>query len=73
MLDTPMNRKFMPDADKSTWTPLPTIAEYSSIIITFNPFFRKVFGWAAGGEKPVSGTLYKIVTEKGLTSFVPSA
>ncbi len=24
-LDTPMNRKFMPDADHSTWTPLETL------------------------------------------------
>lgn len=26
-LDTPMNRKWMPDADTSTWTPLEYIAE----------------------------------------------
>lgn len=26
-LDTPMNRKFMPDADFSSWTPLEYIAE----------------------------------------------
>lgn len=26
-LDTPMNRKWMPDADYSTWTPLTFIAE----------------------------------------------
>lgn len=26
-LDTPMNRKWMPDADKSTWTPLEFIAK----------------------------------------------
>ena len=26
-LDTPMNRKFMPDADHSTWTPLSFVAE----------------------------------------------
>jgi dihydropteridine reductase len=28
MLDTPMNRKWMPDADTDTWTPLPEIAAY---------------------------------------------
>ncbi len=28
MLDTPMNRKWMPKADTSTWTPLEYIAEY---------------------------------------------
>lgn len=27
-LDTPMNRKFMPKADKSTWTPLDFVAKY---------------------------------------------
>ncbi len=28
MLDTPMNRKWMPKSDTSTWTPLEYIAEY---------------------------------------------
>ena len=28
MLDTPMNRKWMPKADTGTWTPLEYIAEY---------------------------------------------
>lgn len=27
-LDTPMNRKWMPKADHSTWTPLEYISEY---------------------------------------------
>lgn len=27
MLDTPMNRKWMPKADTSTWTPLEYLAE----------------------------------------------
>jgi dihydropteridine reductase len=27
-LDTPMNRKWMPKADHSTWTPLEFVAEY---------------------------------------------
>ncbi len=27
ILDTPMNRKWMPDADKSTWTPLEEISQ----------------------------------------------
>ena len=27
-LDTPMNRKNMPDADFSAWTPLPDLAKY---------------------------------------------
>lgn len=29
-LDTPMNRKWMPNADFSTWTPLDFIAEYDT-------------------------------------------
>jgi dihydropteridine reductase len=28
-LDTPMNRKWMADADFSTWTPLQFVAEYA--------------------------------------------
>lgn len=32
-LDTPMNRKWMPQADHSTWTPLDFIAEYATIIV----------------------------------------
>lgn len=31
-LDTPMNRKWMPKADFTTWTPLEFIAEYVEII-----------------------------------------
>jgi len=30
-LDTPMNRKFMPDADQTTWTPMEFVAEYVSL------------------------------------------
>lgn len=32
-LDTPMNRKWMPNADFGTWTPLEFVAEYVSLII----------------------------------------
>lgn len=32
-LDTPMNRKWMPNADFSTWTPLEFLAEYAIIFI----------------------------------------
>lgn len=30
-LDTPMNRKWMPQADRSSWTPLEFVAEYVTI------------------------------------------
>uniref|UniRef100_I3IYE7 Dihydropteridine reductase n=1 Tax=Oreochromis niloticus TaxID=8128 RepID=I3IYE7_ORENI len=42
-LDTPMNRKFMPKADFSTWTPLEYIAEM-------------FFSWATGVNRPSSGS-----------------
>lgn len=58
-LDTPMNRKWMPDADHSTWTPLSFVAE----------LFLK---WAKGEEKPSSGTLLQLVTKDSKTSVVPS-
>lgn len=32
-LDTPMNRKWMPQADHSTWTPLDFIAEYVTVVV----------------------------------------
>ncbi|TPX59774.1 hypothetical protein PhCBS80983_g02229 [Powellomyces hirtus] len=59
-LDTPMNRKFMPDADHSTWTPLETVAE-------------KLADWASGKEVVTNGALYEIVTKKGNTEWVNRA
>lgn len=35
MLDTPMNRKWMPKADTSTWTPLEYLAESVYFILLF--------------------------------------
>ncbi|KAJ3108452.1 hypothetical protein HDU97_001159 [Phlyctochytrium planicorne] len=57
-LDTPMNRKFMPDADFGSWTPLETLSD-------------KFLAWATGKESPVSGTLYSVVTKDSKTEFVP--
>ncbi|XP_066505063.1 quinoid dihydropteridine reductase a [Hoplias malabaricus] len=57
-LDTPMNRKFMPDADFSSWTPLDYIAE------TFH-------SWATGSGRPVSGSLIQLVTTGGKTEAKP--
>uniref|UniRef100_A0A3Q3FGT3 Quinoid dihydropteridine reductase a n=1 Tax=Kryptolebias marmoratus TaxID=37003 RepID=A0A3Q3FGT3_KRYMA len=56
-LDTPMNRKFMPDADFGSWTPLEYIAE------TF-------FSWATGENRPASGSLMQLLTSGGETQAV---
>lgn len=56
-LDTPMNRKFMPDADFGTWTPLEYIAGL-------------FFGWATGMERPASGSLIQLLTSGGETQTV---
>jgi dihydropteridine reductase len=57
-LDTPMNRKWMPKADTSTWTSLEFIAGL-------------VFGWASGSsDRPASGSLVQLVTKGGETSMV---
>jgi len=56
-LDTPMNRKWMAKADQSTWTPLEFV---SSLLLE----------WAVGESRPQSGSLVKLVTEKGETSLV---
>lgn len=57
-LDTPGNRKAMPDADTSTWTPLSFIAEYLEKIIS-------------GVDKPANGSLVQVFTEAGSTKLVP--
>jgi dihydropteridine reductase len=55
-LDTEMNRKFMSDADTSTWTPMPEIA-------------KQILDWINGDAPVQSGGLYKIVTEHSKTNF----
>jgi dihydropteridine reductase len=54
-LDTPMNRAAMPDADRSSWTPLSYVAELA-------------LEWAAGGNRPPSGSLVSLVTKDGKTT-----
>ncbi|GMS90516.1 hypothetical protein PENTCL1PPCAC_12691, partial [Pristionchus entomophagus] len=55
-LDTPMNRKFMPEADKSSWTPLSHIAE-------------KLYSWTENiDSRPSNGTLLSIKTVGGVTT-----
>ncbi|XP_018329354.1 dihydropteridine reductase [Agrilus planipennis] len=57
-LDTPMNRKWMPEADFSTWTPLEELAE-------------KLFQWSSGENRPSSGSLVQVLTENSTTEFIP--
>lgn len=56
-LDTPMNRKWMPKADTSTWTPLEFIAD----------LFMQ---WSQNKERPASGSLVGLVTKDGQTEAV---
>ncbi|NWS02021.1 DHPR reductase, partial [Motacilla alba] len=56
-LDTPANRKSMPDADFSSWTPLEFIAE------TF-------YDWITGKDRPSSGSLIQVITTGGKTELV---
>ncbi|CAG9817386.1 unnamed protein product [Phaedon cochleariae] len=56
-LDTPMNRKWMPKADTSTWTPLEFIAE----------LFLK---WVTGKDTPQNGSLLQLVTKNFQTDVI---
>lgn len=57
-LDTPMNRKWMPKADFSSWTPLALLGE-KFLLWTTTPSTR-----------PPTGSLLKIVTKNNETSFI---
>lgn len=56
MLDTPMNRKWMPKEDFSTWTPLEFIAE----------LFEK---WINNSERPPNASLVKLVTKDNVSTL----
>jgi dihydropteridine reductase len=57
-LDTPMNRKWMPKADFSTWTPLEFVAE----------LFHK---WIQNpSDRPINGSLLQLVTKESKTELV---
>ncbi|CAG9826788.1 unnamed protein product [Diabrotica balteata] len=58
-LDTPMNRKWMPKADFSTWTSLEFVAD----------LFIK---WASGKDRPQSGSLLKLETTNHQTDVTPA-
>ncbi|CAJ0608150.1 unnamed protein product, partial [Cylicocyclus nassatus] len=56
-LDTPMNRKWMPKADHSSWTPMPWIAE-------------RLLEWTVDeAKRPDSGSLLKVKTTGGVTEM----
>uniref|UniRef100_A0A8C4Q8P3 Dihydropteridine reductase n=1 Tax=Eptatretus burgeri TaxID=7764 RepID=A0A8C4Q8P3_EPTBU len=58
-LDTPTNRKFMPDADFGSWTPLEFVAEI-------------LHQWAVGEGRPTTGSLIQFITTSGKTELVPA-
>jgi dihydropteridine reductase len=59
-LDTPMNRKWMPKADFSTWTPLEFVADLFHSWIQ-NP-----------SNRPANGSLLQLVTKDSKTELVNS-
>lgn len=58
-LDTPMNRKWMPKADFTTWTPLTFVSEM-------------LLNWTNDEKRPANGSLLQLVTKDSITSLVPS-
>ena len=56
-LDTPMNRSAMPDADRSTWTPLTAVAD-------------RVLEWSSNTNLPPTGSLVSFITKDGKTTLV---
>lgn len=57
-LDTPMNRKWMPNADFSTWTPLEFVADL------FHTWLQNP------SKRPASGSLIQLVTKESKTELV---
>jgi len=57
-LDTPMNRKWMPKADFTTWTPLEFVAEL------FHTWIQNPTG------RPTNGSLLQLVTKESKTELV---
>lgn len=55
-LDTPMNRKFMPDADQTAWTPMEFVADMFC-------------SWVNGKDRPTSGSLLKLLTKDSKTTI----
>ncbi|XP_044801552.1 dihydropteridine reductase isoform X2 [Bubalus kerabau] len=59
-LDTPVNRKSMPEADFSSWTPLEFLVE------TFHD-------WITEKNRPSSGSLIQVVTTEGKTELTAAS
>ncbi|GAU93834.1 hypothetical protein RvY_05708 [Ramazzottius varieornatus] len=55
-LDTPMNRKWMPKADTSSWTPMEYVAEM-------------LHKWVENQDRPASGSLVSLITANGQTKL----
>jgi len=82
-LDTPQNRKDMPKADFSSWTPMPELATvrllfFSLILYVFLihhfadfPFLQRIAAWAANEERPANGSLIELQTQGGVTEYIP--
>ncbi|OWR51122.1 dihydropteridine reductase [Danaus plexippus] len=56
-LDTEMNRKWMPKADFSSWTPLSYVAQLFD-------------NWIKGEDRPPSGSLVALVTKDNKTDLI---
>ncbi|XP_076242310.1 dihydropteridine reductase isoform X2 [Calliopsis andreniformis] len=56
-LDTPMNRKWMPNADTSSWTPLEFVAD----------LFWK---WSQNQDRPATGSLLQLITKDNKTELI---
>ena len=57
MLDTPMNRKDMPNANFDDWTPLETVA--STLV-----------NWGNGKDRPSNGAMVQLKTQNKKTELV---
>jgi len=58
LLDTPQNRKDIPDGKFDDWTPLDTVANQTLL-------------WANGVNRPVNGSMIVLETKNKVTNFVP--
>ncbi|KAK9889310.1 hypothetical protein WA026_004591 [Henosepilachna vigintioctopunctata] len=57
-LDTPMNRKWMPNADFTSWTPLEYVAS----------MFHE---WVENKNRPANGSLLQLSTKNSITDTIP--
>ncbi|KAB0393642.1 hypothetical protein E2I00_004098, partial [Balaenoptera physalus] len=72
-LDTPMNRKSMPEADFSSWTPLEFLVEFFLLKCKASLLCSRTFhDWITEKNRPSSGSLIQVVTTKGRTELTPA-